>query len=539
MAAQGQHLLETAALVRDLMCPVEAHTLRPYQEAAITELHEKLKDNPVLVAPTGSGKTVMLSAYLRRHNLRPLWIAHRKELVDQAVTHLERHGLECGRIKAGHDPNPDAFAQVASIQTLVRREWPSNIDVVVVDEAHHVKGDGMYERLFDRGVPVIGATATPFRLDGKGLNDFFHEMVISATARELVEAGFLVAPKIFSHPSPNLKGVHSVGGDYNLGELSERVNVTVLLANIVETWKKHREALGRPLKTVAFAVTCEHSRGIVETFRAAGVAAEHLDGTFADDEREAVLRRLASGETQVLCQVGIVSEGFDLPDLECAIMARPTKSLCWWLQACGRIMRPKASALILDHSGNALEHGSPVRDIDYSLDGYDKKQRESASTAAKVCPNCHILLPLSATVCPECGYSLVSRREIQVVDGELKEYLDPLAQAAAFPFEERRDFFERMERQRVSRNYKPGFTAARYKDKFGGWPLVAVDERGARRLIEVTTASIGDKRDVYRELLAFSRARGYKDGFASYRYRDAFGSWPSGFVTAVKMEVHR
>jgi len=248
--------------------------LRDYQQRAVQNVIAALARRPILVAPTGSGKTVMATSLVEQLGVQTLWLAHRQELIDQAAKHLEAHGLVCGIIMAGCAPMPLTQVQVASVQTLIRRDKP-RADLIVIDECHHATANS-YQSILDAypQAPIVGLTATPFRLDGHGLGDLFGELIVAAYPHELCDDGVLHRPKVWASKSPDLRGVKVIAGDYSIGALAQRTNTAELNADIVATWQKR--AAGR--RTVAFAVDVAHSKAIAAAFVAAGVPAEHIDG---------------------------------------------------------------------------------------------------------------------------------------------------------------------------------------------------------------------------------------------------------------------
>lgn len=492
--------------------------LRPYQEEAIDRLSSAIHNRPCLVAPTGSGKTVMAVDFIYRMNRPTLWITHRTELIDQAAAHLEGYGLWPGVIKSGVKPSPLARAQVASVQTLVRREEKPEAELIIIDEAHHARAQS-YETVIDcyPGIPVVGLTATPFRLDGRGLGNIFGELVIATTTADLVDQGYLVAPKVYASKSPDLRGVKVSRGDYALSMLAERMSSPKLFGDIVETWKQRAEGK----RTVAFAVNVEHSQAIVAAFQEAGVRAAHVDGNSPKQERAEVLAKLRSHELDVVSQCMILTEGWDLPSLECVIIARPTASLNLHLQMLGRVMRAtdgKNGAICLDHAGNHHVHGLVTRKLNYTLEesarvGFDEP------LGLRRCKACGLFFDNTHAECPDCGWKpeaedYKNNRNSVDRDTELEEFWDDT-------FEYRRDFWNIIEAQRESIGYAPGWAAYRYKERFGEFPVLA-----GRDLVDPENASMEEKRAVHEMFLGIAKEKGFKPGWAAYRYRDIFGVWP-------------
>lgn len=486
---------------------------------------------PILVAPTGSGKTVMgvevAKIITGGFGGRALWLAHRKELVEQAASHVERAGGVVGIIMAGVAPLPLATIQVASIQTLARRQPPS-ADLVVIDECHHATGDSYGEILSHySSVPVVGLTATPFRLDGRGLGDVFGELVVAARTDELCDAGYLTRPRVWATETPDLRGIKIVAGDYAKNSLAGRMNTPEMNRAIVANWV--RRAIGR--RTVVFAVDVAHSRAMAAQFQRAGVPAEHIDGATPRAEREAILARLASGETLVVCNCMILTEGWDLPSLECAVIARPTASLNLHWQMIGRIMRAchgKDGAIVLDHAGNHHVHGLVTRRIEYTLEA-GRRAGSSEPLGMRRCVECGLYFDSGAESCPECGW-------IPTIDFAVGAPASPeeLAEFDDSSFEYRRAMWRAIENERISAGFSSGWSWFRFVERFGDEPVLGYvrDERGRKQieLIDAKTAGPSEKRAVYERLLDVAREKGFKDGWASHKYRDVFGVWPSGFV---------
>jgi superfamily II DNA or RNA helicase len=419
--------------------------LRSYQTDAIARLDALLSRGArrvLVVAATGSGKTTLAGAVIVdrvRRGQHVLFLAHRRELIGQAHRRLVDLGIpehDVGVIMA-NDPRrrPIAPVQVASVDTLRTRGKPP-ADVVFVDEAHRALARTYVE--ISAAYPEaihLGLTATPYRADGKGLGDAYEELLLVASPRELIAEGYLVAPRVFTVPPaqrPDLSRVQVARGDYSANQLAEAVDRQALVGNIVEHWMAH----ARGLRTVAFAASVEHSKHIADRFREAGVTAEHLDGETPTIERDAILARLASGETLVVANVGVLCEGFDLPPVKCALLARPTKSTGLYLQQAGRILRPwnDQRAIILDHAGCALEHGLPQDDREFSLDSAPKRARGPTEAPARECPACLAVVGIGTRVCPECGHELMTTRELpEERDGALVEATEAIARPRAPP----------------------------------------------------------------------------------------------------------
>lgn len=350
--------------------------LRDYQQALIRLVFAKWQDSDrklIMQLPTGSGKTVILSAIARNFYQRQepiLVIAHTEELIFQLKDALESVcGVMVGVIKSGIKANPDRLIQVASIQTLRNRVLPTDA-LVIIDESHHATAKS-YRQIIEsyQDSYILGVTATPCRTDGSGFDDLFDALVSITNPRELIDQGYLCDYKLIASPQAiSTKGIKTTGGDFNNRDLADSVDVVELAGNLIGVYKVY--AIGK--KCVVFAINCNHSNAIAERFRAAGIPAEHLDGETPDDERKAIIERFRTGETLVLCNVNIVTEGFNLPNIEAVQIARPTKSLSLWLQMVGRGLRTaegKAHALILDHTDNFARLGMPDANHIWLLEG--------------------------------------------------------------------------------------------------------------------------------------------------------------------------
>ncbi|MFZ2141913.1 MAG: DEAD/DEAH box helicase, partial [Xanthobacteraceae bacterium] len=283
--------------------------LRQYQRAVIAEFHRRIEQGCrriILVAPTGSGKTIIGAEIIRekaRARKPVLVLAHRREIISQTSEKLRDLGIVHGIIQAGVPARPLEDVQVASIQTLHRRaihaetmELP-RADLLVIDEAHHCPAD-TYSKIiasYPEAV-LLGLTATPCRGDGRGLGGIFETIIECPQVAPLIEQGFLVKTRVYAPVNPDLTGVRSQAGDYVETQLADRMDRPKLIGDIVTHWHK----FGERRKTVAFTVNVSHSIHLRDEFIKSGVRAEHVDGSTPKPERDASLARLASGEIELI-----------------------------------------------------------------------------------------------------------------------------------------------------------------------------------------------------------------------------------------------
>jgi superfamily II DNA or RNA helicase len=399
--------------------------LRPYQLDAVAKVRESFRWGsraPLLVAPTGAGKTVIFcyiaQAAVARGN-RVMVLAHRTELLDQTSRALTRLGVAHGMIAAGRTPDWQLPVQVAGVHTLIRRLGrviPP--DLIVVDEAHHAAAGSW--RAILQAFPharVLGVTATPERLDGKGLGDVFDDLIRGPEVRELIDAGWLSRPVYYAPEEVDLSGIRKTGGDYNRKDLDELMQERTLTGSAVEHYQRFADGI----PAIAFCISIKHAEATANAFRKAGIPWQTIDGNMTPEARRQAVEDLATGKVRGLSSCDIVSEGFDLPVVGAAILLRPTMSLALYLQQVGRCLRPypgKERAIILDHAGNVLKHGLAEQVREWSLEG--KAERPNNSEPVKRCKLCFSVFV--GPRCPNCaGSEEEKERSVCHVDGELKE----------------------------------------------------------------------------------------------------------------------
>lgn len=454
--------------------PFQPRPLRPHQRRAMQMLREALiagKRRIVLQMPTGAGKTrtaaEIVSGALAKGN-KVCFTVPAISLIDQTVSAFEQEGIDClGVMQANHARTHYGMpVQVASVQTLARRELSLQSDVIVVDECH-LRFEVISEWMKREPRKVfIGLSATPW---ARGMADDWETLVSPVTMQELIEGGFLSPFRVFAPSHPDLGGVKTVAGDYHEGQLAEVMGETRLVADVVETWLKRAER--RP--TLVFAVNRAHARQIQAMFAASGIVMGYCDAFVDLIERQVLFDRLAKGEIAGIVNVGTLTTGVDA-DIRCIVMARPTKSEMLFVQCIGRGLRTapgKADCLILDHADNHARLGF-VTDIrhDALLSGKDKREptaREKGEAAPKECGSCGHLKPAKVAACPQCGFKPERQSEIEFEDGELIEVKPKQRKATT---DEKQAFWSMalwVDRERA----KSGKLAkALYRGKFGVWP---------------------------------------------------------------------
>ena len=426
-------------------------TPRPYQLDLVARARAAfLGTRSVLaVLPTGGGKTqvgsmVVEGALAKR--LRVLWLAHRRELVDQAASRLPG---EVGVLMAGRRARP-APVQVASIDTIADRDDLPPADLIVYDEAHHVVARTSRDLLARYpGARVLGLTATPCRSDGTALGDVFEALVSGPTVRELIAEGHLVEADVIG---PTDEG-------------------KALAADPVAAWRAH--AGGRP--GFLFAKTVASSREYAAALTAAGIPAAHVDGTTARTAREAAIDGFRRGRIDVLSSVQVFTEGVDCPRAAVCMLARGCDHQGTYLQMVGRVLRPapgKTRALVIDLVGAAHRHGLPDDDREWSLSGEPIRDRDAA-IALTQCPECGAVWRAGVRrTCLRCGWEMPSPEAMPVSERPIEDLRARLAgalRARASP-ESQAKKLEELRGIAAAKGYKSTWVGMKFKAIFGHWP---------------------------------------------------------------------
>lgn len=455
-----------------LFASPQARPLRPHQHKALAMLKRSLlagNKRVVVQMPTGAGKTRLaaeiVSGALAKGN-RVAFTVPAISLVDQTVEAFEAEGIDAiGVIQASHERTHYGMpVQVCSVQSLQKRFFPE-AEVVVVDECH--MRSAVIERWMSEkpGTVFVGLSATPWR---RGMADEWQELVIPVRMQELIDAKFLAPFRVYAPSHPDLSGVKTVAGDYHEGQLAEVMGQAVLIADVVQTWKKL--AKGQP--TLVFAVNRAHAAQIQKEFALAGVQMGYCDAHIDRIERKVLFDRMARGELAGIVNVGTLTTGVDA-DVRCVVLARPTKSEMLFVQMIGRALRTapgKTEALILDHADNHARLGF-VTDICHPslLDGKGKNatRKEQGEAMPKECKACGALKPPNVRECPSCGFTPERQTEIEEEEGELVE-ITKTRKPNKF---DKQKFWSMARFVDVQRGKHGKLAKALYRGKFGVWPV--------------------------------------------------------------------
>jgi len=466
--------------------------LREHQNTAIEMIRDSFKQGKrrvMLAACCSFGKTIT-AAYMMKcaaaSGRRVMFMADRVKLVEQTMDAFEAMGLDFGVIQADHwKTDPSKQIQIASIQTIARRRNPPEFDFAIVDEAHTPWKT--VTALMDRytNVKFVGLSATPY---SKGLGKYWDDLVIPCTAADLLKQGYLAPVHYYGGAKIDTKGLKakalSTGGsDYHPDDLARATEEDQhLTGDIIRNWLEH----GEGSQTIAFSPSIKHSKYLVEMFRDAGVSAQHIDGYTDEKTRAELYQGHEAGEFKILSCSKLLGVGYDSPRTRCLIDCSPSKSAIAYQQRAGRIQRlheSKPYAIYLDHAGNVgrfgYAHTMEVSELDdgdrkfAEKNQLEKKDKKDATT--RECPRCQkIMMGLRCS----CGYELT--------------------------------ITERLESDSTM--------------------LVRIDDKPKK-------AGKYEKAMWYSNLLRYSRQKGWKDGWASHKYRAKFGVWPKGLSVNLTAEI--
>jgi DNA repair protein RadD len=387
-------------------------------------------------------------------------------------TGLSKQGSPDGRSKRCKSPQSRRYGNELSAPppwSCRRPTCSSSTNATTVPQKHTGRIINVYPDAI-----VLGLTATPCRGDSRGLGGIFQTIIECPQVAQLIKGGYLVKTRVYAPVNPDLKGIRIQAGDYVEAQLADRMDQPKLIGDIATHWHKY----GERRKTVCFAVNVSHAVHLRDEFVRSGVRAEHIDGGTPKAERDASLARLASGEVELVTNCMVLTEGWDMPEVGCCILARPTRKMGLYRQMIGRVLRPadgKTDAIILDHSGAVFRHGFAEDPVEWTLD--PDHHAESAVHAARCefkstsrileCSQCSAIR-IAGEPCPHCGF-LPQRppRAIPVAEGNLG-----LVEGgrATPPNDDRAQWLGMLTAIADERGYKPGWVAYKFKEKFGTWP---------------------------------------------------------------------
>ena len=380
--------------------------LRDYQIQLISDIHNAYRrgyKRPCAVMPCGAGKSLTAAEISKRttaNGKRVLFLVHRQELCEQIFDTFTTYGVDM------------ALCEIGMVQTIsrnLRHQLPPAL--IITDENHHCLA-ASYRKIYDYFTDAycLGFTATPIRLNGGGLGEVNDILITGPTVRELISRDCLSDFDYYAPPVADLSGLRSRAGDFSAEDIEKALNKPQIYGDVVGYY--NRLAAGK--QAVCYCAGITSSRNMAETFNENGISAAHIDGETPKAERAETIEKFRCGELKILCNVDLISEGFDVPDCTASILLRPTKSLTLYIQQSMRCMRykPGKRALIIDHVGNVHRFGLPDQEFTWSLEPKPQgKQKEKTDEDFKIrqCPEC-FCTHVFASVCPQCGYVYPARK---------------------------------------------------------------------------------------------------------------------------------
>jgi superfamily II DNA or RNA helicase len=431
--------------------------LRDYQLEIIEKARQKMREGCkrfLITSPTGSGKTCLTAHMLKTaasKGMDSLFLVHRRELIKQSSNTFGAVNVRHGIISAGFRPDYVPHVQIGSIGTVGNRIHKIKKPTLIIwDECHHIASNS-WTKIFHAFPDAfhVGLTATPERLDGKGLGKYFEHMIRGPEVEWLIDEGYLCKYVIYAPPGPSMENVKIRMGDFSKKEVNEAYLTPQILGDSVKLYRKHIDGK----RAIVFSPSIEYSENLILAFNADGVRARHVDGESEEELRDGAIRSFKEDELKILSNVGLFGEGFDVPALDSVIDSSPTMSLSAYLQRFGRCLRPmyapgmpletreqrfaaiaagpKPFAVYLDQAGNVLRHGLPDEFRDWDLEGRKGRDAKKQSAPIKTCGQCYAVNHAAAVFCKQCGFQFRTEgRAIEKVDGDLvKVDVDELRRA--------------------------------------------------------------------------------------------------------------
>lgn len=482
------------------------YKLRDYQEQTLADIKEAIRGkhkNICVYAPTGAGKTVMFCEIARRAieknpEVEVLIVVDRTVLIDQTVNKLVSLGIVPRVIHGSsiyNTYNLPSKILVTSIQTLNNRlkknpEYlPETIKLIIVDECHHSyvsrqhPHKSRYARLFSWSKAnnsfVFGFTATPERLSKKeSLNEIYSTLVLSSSFLELLSAGQLCKWEVYAQPSKHLEeqlsSLDISMGDYDQKGLGQVMCSSHMVSYAITQWLNLARQLSRNPSTICFAVNKNHADLLQREFIKQGISAAVVVDNTSLKERNWLYSELSTGQLTVLISVGVLTEGFDVPNVEVGLMVRPTASIGLYIQQFGRILRNspgKSKAILLDITANYAKHGCPSEYNPYEAFYKNASLKEPGEPLTKDCPECENTMPIQVRVCPYCSYRFpIKLREYVPTEASLVNTVASLSYQKFNSINTPRGFMQNHLVTALNRGYNLDWARMKFKDKFNRYP---------------------------------------------------------------------
>lgn len=379
--------------------------LYPYQETIVQKVRQSYANGyraPCVVAPCGAGKSIIIAEIARKTTKkgnRVLFLVHRRELIDQIKGTFGFVGVNLELVEFG------------MVQTIVRKlDKIDKPQLIITDENHHGLAKS-YRKIYDyfSDVPKLGFTATPVRLNGKGLGDINDILIEEVDASWLIDNEYLspykyYAPKLIDDEKLKLNSMREFSSTSMESAMSDK--------KIHGDAIKHYKNLAGGEQAIAYCHNIAASKHLAEEFNKQGISAAHLDGATPKKIRDSIIQQFRDREIKIISNCDIIGEGFDVPDCSTVIMLRPTESLSLFIQQSMRGMRyrPGKTSIIIDHVDNVRRHGFPDMERSWDLEG-KKKSKQENTVIVRECVNCYAVFPGGMIICPECGHEHKVERE--------------------------------------------------------------------------------------------------------------------------------
>ena len=427
--------------------------LRDYQNELLDKTRAAYREGyhaPCIVAPCGAGKSVITAEMAKcatEKGNRVLFLVHRQELCEQIFNTFVKWGVNMH------------LCQIGMVQTICRRlSKIAKPSLIITDENHHSLA-GSYRKIYDYWPDVqrVGVTATPIRLNGGGLGDVNDVLILGPSVKQLISWGNLSPFKYYAPRVIDTSKLRIKHGDYVQADIEEAFNKNAVYGDVIA----HYQKLSDGLQAICYCASIEQSKKMAFEFSKAGINARHLDGDTPKEVLNSVVQQFREGIVKILCNVDLISEGFDVPDCNTAILLRPTQSLSLYIQQSMRCMRykPGKTAIIIDHVGNVNRFGMP--DVDRSWDLTPKRKgskKKVEEIPIRQCLECFAVFRAEDKVCPSCGWKPEKQvREVEEMKNE--ELVEVESQPFYLDFREPEDCNSLAELQELARNrgYKSGW----------------------------------------------------------------------------------